>query len=465
MMKRLFLFPILAAIGFLTTPAPAQVSNPFNPDIAWCNTQGAIAYRSATKWQCLNPGTSGYALVTQGPSANPTWLAVGGTGTVTSVGLTVPSFFSVSGSPVTGSGTLAVTANSQSQNLALMSPNGSSGVPSFRALAYADLPTIGNNGLLSNISGGTAVPASNSLSAIMDSAFSSARGSLAYRSTGGWVALAPGTSGTFLRTAGAGADPTWAAVSGATGGTVTTITAGTGISLSSGATCTLTCTVSLPSIASGHVMGNGTGSSTTATDSTLTTVLDQAFSSTQGSILYRGASAWAALGPGTSGQVLQSGGAGANPAWAAVGGTSYTLKAATSVSGTNATATFTSLTNVNDIIVKINDVTNDSNGRWDLQFSADNGSTWNSGALQVADHSGGGGCTIVTASSLAVGTIAVNGRSSNQVGGCVSNTASGGVSPSTSAVSGYYQASVINAVRVRYIIGTVTTATISLWYR
>lgn len=39
-------------------------------------------------------------------------------------------------------------------------------------------------------------------------------------------------------------------------------------------------------------------------------------SSTQGAILYRGASDWAALNPGTSGQVLQSGGASANPSWA-----------------------------------------------------------------------------------------------------------------------------------------------------
>ena len=37
---------------------------------------------------------------------------------------------------------------------------------------------------------------------------------------------------------------------------------------------------------------------------------------TQGQILYRGAAAWAALAAGTSGQFLQTLGAGANPAWA-----------------------------------------------------------------------------------------------------------------------------------------------------
>ena len=44
------------------------------------------------------------------------------------------------------------------------------------------------------------------------------------------------------------------------------------------------------------------------------TVLD-ALSTTRGTILYRGASAWLALAPGTAGYVLQSGGAGADPSW------------------------------------------------------------------------------------------------------------------------------------------------------
>ncbi|RUV12408.1 MULTISPECIES: hypothetical protein [unclassified Mesorhizobium] len=47
---------------------------------------------------------------------------------------------------------------------------------------------------------------------------------------------------------------------------------------------------------------------------TLSAALD-AFGSTQGTVLYRGASAWGALGPGTSGQVLTSGGAGGNVSW------------------------------------------------------------------------------------------------------------------------------------------------------
>ena len=47
----------------------------------------------------------------------------------------------------------------------------------------------------------------------------------------------------------------------------------------------------------------------------LSAAVDSAFGSTQGSILYRGASSWAALTPGTAGDVLSTNGAGANPSW------------------------------------------------------------------------------------------------------------------------------------------------------
>lgn len=49
-------------------------------------------------------------------------------------------------------------------------------------------------------------------------AFSSSRGAILYRGASAWLALAPGTSGQFLKTQGAGADPVWSAVSGSGGG-------------------------------------------------------------------------------------------------------------------------------------------------------------------------------------------------------------------------------------------------------
>lgn len=70
-------------------------------------------------------------------------------GTVTSVGLSLPAIFTVTGTPVTGAGTLTATYASQSANLFLASPNGASGAPAMRALVAADLPSA----ITSNTSG------------------------------------------------------------------------------------------------------------------------------------------------------------------------------------------------------------------------------------------------------------------------------------------------------------------------
>ena len=66
-------------------------------------------------------------------------------------------------------------------------------------------------------------------------------------------------------------------------------------------------------------------------------ILDQ-ITTTQGSILYRGASSWAALPPGTSGQFLKTMGAGAAPAWGTVsGGGSANLWGFSNAAGTVST--------------------------------------------------------------------------------------------------------------------------------
>ena len=56
--------------------------------------------------------------------------------------MTVPSDLTITGSPITTSGTLAITRNSQSANLFFSSPNGSSGVPTYRSIVYNDLPIL-----------------------------------------------------------------------------------------------------------------------------------------------------------------------------------------------------------------------------------------------------------------------------------------------------------------------------------
>lgn len=81
-----------------------------------------------------------------GTDTNTGWVAIpagAGGGTVTSVALTVPSIFSVSGSPVTTSGTLGVTFNDATANFVLAGPTtGAAATPSFRALVAADIPPV-----------------------------------------------------------------------------------------------------------------------------------------------------------------------------------------------------------------------------------------------------------------------------------------------------------------------------------
>lgn len=68
---------------------------------------------------------------------------IGSGANVTSVALSAPSHFSVTGSPGTGAVSLALAwATGQTQNRVLASPDGSSGAISLRALVAADIPTL-----------------------------------------------------------------------------------------------------------------------------------------------------------------------------------------------------------------------------------------------------------------------------------------------------------------------------------
>jgi hypothetical protein len=72
-----------------------------------------------------------------------TWATPAGAGTVTSVGLSLPNIFSVSGTPVTSSGTLSATLATQTANTIFSGPTtGSAASPSFRALVAADIPSL-----------------------------------------------------------------------------------------------------------------------------------------------------------------------------------------------------------------------------------------------------------------------------------------------------------------------------------
>lgn len=61
---------------------------------------------------------------------------------VTSVGLSMPTMFTVSNSPVTGIGTINVTFANQSANMVFAAPTSSAGTPGFRYLVAADIPAL-----------------------------------------------------------------------------------------------------------------------------------------------------------------------------------------------------------------------------------------------------------------------------------------------------------------------------------
>jgi hypothetical protein len=117
--------------GFISaSPSPAQtgIFRVASGDLALCWRNNAN-----TNDLCFTK-TAGDALQFNGAN-------VGTGGTVTSVGLTVPSWLTVSGSPVTTSGTLAVSATGgQGGNQFVATPCGSAGGVALRILCSSDFP-------------------------------------------------------------------------------------------------------------------------------------------------------------------------------------------------------------------------------------------------------------------------------------------------------------------------------------
>lgn len=109
--------------------------------------QGAVNPRGGSSDLPDQSGHAGEVLTTDGTTLS--WTAVGGTGTVTSVAMTVPSIMGITGSPITGSGTLALTLNSQTASKFLASPVSSSAVPGFRGLDPIDIPALATSKITS----------------------------------------------------------------------------------------------------------------------------------------------------------------------------------------------------------------------------------------------------------------------------------------------------------------------------
>lgn len=135
----------LAALALVALPLHAQTFNLFKPAngiLKGQTTTYVTTAAAASDVISLWSGTCNSSSFLRGDGAC-VMPGGGGLGTVTSVDFTAPSVFSVSGAPITTSGTIAVTfATGQTQNRVLASPNGSSGAIALRALVAADIPSI-----------------------------------------------------------------------------------------------------------------------------------------------------------------------------------------------------------------------------------------------------------------------------------------------------------------------------------
>lgn len=289
-------------------------------------------------------GTNAFVLSTDG-SGHTSWISAAAGGTVTSVGLALPAnILTVSGSPVTTSGTLTGTLATQNANTVWSGPNtGAAATPTFRALVGADLP----NPSTSSLGGIQAINAvaSNWIRSINTSgvpqlsqpAFSDISGSIT-------PAQCPNPSASTI-----GCVESLAAVTSKWVNTISTsgvpsATQPNFTDIAGNATL-----AQLPSISNNAVLGNNSGGTAIPASLTASNVLDM-INNVQGDVLYRNAAGWVVLAPGTNGQVLTTAGAAANPTWTTVTGTGTVTSIATSGGLTGGTITTTGTLSLASIV-------------------------------------------------------------------------------------------------------------------
>lgn len=298
------------------------------------DVQGSLLYRGSEGWRALAPGIAGQTLSTSGVGQDPFWSSAG-TGTV----LSITCGAGLSGGTITASGTCSIT-------------NTISGTTAGASDEYLQL-TFNDRGQLTGVVTGIISAAEigaltaadigvtvEAWDADLDAVAALTDTGLAVRTgTATWATrIITSTSGDLDVSNGDGVSgnpdislPDLITAAGPIGsgtetpvitfdanGRLTAVSTATTAPPFSAVTGQLTLS-QLPTIANGTILSNVTGSDDTPSANSFSAVADTV-SDTQGTILYRNASEWVALPPGTVGQFLQTNGAGADPTWEAAAG-------------------------------------------------------------------------------------------------------------------------------------------------
>lgn len=135
-------FPVL---NQNTTGTATGFTGSLSGDVSGTQSATSVDKIKGTNVASTTP-TNGQVLTYNSGTSNWEPTAPATSGTVTSVGLSLPAIFTVSGSPVTTSGTLTGALATQSANTIFAGPNtGAAAAPAFRSLVAADIPSLAAN--------------------------------------------------------------------------------------------------------------------------------------------------------------------------------------------------------------------------------------------------------------------------------------------------------------------------------
>ena len=357
----------------------ASVGAPFGLSIGGTNANltastGGLVYSSASALAILAGTATANQIPMSGASAAPVWSTATYPATTTANQLLYSSALNaIAGLATANNGVLVTSAGGV--------PSISSTIPSATQDNITRLGTIANVGAPIGLTfggSGASLTASN--------------GGVVYSTSSTMAILGSTATARLPLVSGSSAAPTWGAIqqpASANSGGIPYYSSTTAET----STATLT--------AHGVILGEGSGSSPVATAvgstgqvfagstgadpgwATVSAVLDN-IGSTQGQVLYRGASSWSVLSPGTSGQFLETQGASANPQWQTVGGTIsglttnaiVTAASSTTVQTPNGSATMDSSGNISTPGGVSSGVGSGDSGMLLLQGSSSGGQGW-----------------------------------------------------------------------------------------